>query len=125
MRFCFLLVAALFLAGCSSHRAPPPNPRLSDSIAVIAGLNDQLHNWGGTPYRYGGMTRRGIDCSGFVLLTFRDQFALQLPRETRQRRGVLHHTDDQFIHASTSRGVVRSSLNNVYWRKNFWQARRI
>lgn len=48
MRFCFLLVAALFLAGCSSHRAPPPNARLSDSIAVIAGLNDQLHNWGGT-----------------------------------------------------------------------------
>ncbi|HAG02458.1 MAG TPA: endopeptidase, partial [Leclercia adecarboxylata] len=31
MRFCFLLMAALFLAGCSSHRAPPPNPRLSDS----------------------------------------------------------------------------------------------
>lgn len=39
MRFWFLLVAALFLAGCSSHRAPPPNPRLSDSITVIASLN--------------------------------------------------------------------------------------
>ncbi|TMV97794.1 endopeptidase, partial [Salmonella enterica subsp. enterica serovar Typhimurium] len=26
---------------------------------------------------------------------------------------------------STSRGVMRSSLDNVYWRKNFWQARRI
>ncbi|MCL6393828.1 endopeptidase, partial [Pectobacterium atrosepticum] len=25
----------------------------------------------------------------------------------------------------TSRGVMRSSLDNVYWRKNFWQARRI
>ncbi|MBZ0057431.1 MULTISPECIES: NlpC/P60 family protein [Enterobacteriaceae] len=154
MRFCFLLVAALFLAGCSSHRAPPPNARLSDSIAVIAGLNDQLHNWGGTPYRYGGMTRGGIDCSGFVLLTFRDQFALQLPRETRQQATIgteidkddllpgdlvffktgsgesglhvgIYDTDNQFIHASTSRGVMRSSLNNVYWRKNFWQARRI
>lgn len=48
MRFWFLLVAALFLAGCSSHRAPPPNPRLSDSITVIASLNDQLSNWRGT-----------------------------------------------------------------------------
>ena len=154
MRFCFLLVAALFLAGCSSHRAPPPNARLSDSIAVIAGLNDQLHSWGGTPYRYGGMTRGGVDCSGFVLLTFRDKFALQLPRETRQQSTIgteidkddllpgdlvffktgsgesglhvgIYDTDNQFIHASTSRGVMRSSLNNVYWRKNFWQARRI
>ncbi|HCB9739807.1 TPA: endopeptidase, partial [Escherichia coli] len=27
--------------------------------------------------------------------------------------------------ASTSKGVMRSSLDNVYWQKNFWQARRI
>ncbi|MEG1212262.1 MAG: NlpC/P60 family protein [Leclercia sp.] len=154
MRFCFLLVAALFLAGCSSHRAPPPNARLSDSIAVIAGLNEQLQHWGGTPYRYGGMSRGGVDCSGFVLMTFRDQFALKLPRETRQQAKIgteidkdellpgdlvffktgsgesglhvgIYDTDNQFIHASTSRGVMRSSLNNVYWQKNFWQARRI
>lgn len=154
MRFWFLLMATLFLAGCSSHRAPPPNPRLSDSITVIASLNDQLNNWRGTPYRYGGMTRRGVDCSGFVLMTFRDKFDLQLPRETRKQAEIgteidkgdllpgdlvffktgsgesglhvgIYDTDNQFIHASTSRGVMRSSLDNVYWRKNFWQARRI
>lgn len=88
MRFWFLLVAALFLAGCSSHRAPPPNPRLSDSITVIASLNDQLSNWRGTPYRYGGMSRGGVDCSGFVLMTFRDKFDLQLPRETRMQAKI-------------------------------------
>lgn len=154
MRFWFLLVAALFLAGCSSHRAPPPNPRLSDSITVIASLHDQLSNWRGTPYRYGGMSRGGVDCSGFVLMTFRDRFDLQLPRETRKQAEIgteidkdellpgdlvffktgsgesglhvgIYDTDNQFIHASTSRGVMRSSLDNVYWRKNFWQARRI
>ncbi|WP_342320915.1 NlpC/P60 family protein [Kosakonia sp. BYX6] len=154
MRIWFLLAAALFLAGCSSHRAPPPNPRLSDSITVIANLNDQLNQWRGTPYRYGGMTRSGVDCSGFVMMTFRDKFALQLPRETRQQAEMgtkidkddllpgdlvffktgsgenglhvgIYDTDNAFIHASTSRGVIRSSLDNVYWRKNFWQARRI
>ena len=154
MRFWFILVAALFLAGCSSHRAPPPNPRLSDSITVIASLNDQLSNWRGTPYCYGGMSRGGVDCSGFVLMTFRDKFDLQLPRETRKQAEIgteidkddllpgdlvffktgsgesglhvgIYDTDNQFIHASTSRGVMRSSLDNVYWRKNFWQARRI
>ncbi|AIR01176.1 C40 family peptidase [Pluralibacter gergoviae] len=154
MRFLLILVTALVLAGCSSHRAPPPNPRLSDSITVIANLNDQLANWRGTPYRYGGTSRRGLDCSAFVMMTFRDKFDLQLPRETRQQAKIgteidkeqllpgdlvffktgsgdsglhvgIYDTDDQFIHASTSRGVTRSSLNNVYWRKNFWQARRI
>lgn len=87
-------------------------------------------------------------------MTMRDQFALQLPRDTRQQAKIgtkidkddllpgdlvffktgsgdsglhvgIYDTDGQFIHASTSRGVMRSSLDNVYWRKNFWQARRI
>ncbi|MFR6579375.1 MAG: NlpC/P60 family protein [Klebsiella pneumoniae] len=135
MRFWFMLAAALILAGCSSHRAPPPNPRLADSITVVANLNEQLRSWRGAPYRYGGMTPRGVDCSGFVVRTFRDKFALQLPRETREqaeigtridkrsaarRSGVfktgsgesgshvgIYDTDNQFIHASTSR-VTRS-----------------
>ncbi|RRZ90389.1 C40 family peptidase [Erwinia sp. 198] len=152
MRYLVLLLAIL-LAGCSSH-APPPNGHLSDSIMVIARLNEQLREWRGTPYRYGGMGRRGVDCSGFVYLTFRDRFDLQLPRTTlaQTKTGTrigkkdllpgdllffktgagenglhvgIYDTDDQFIHASTSQGVIRSSLNNVYWKKVFWQARRI
>jgi probable lipoprotein NlpC len=152
MRYWLLLIVVI-LAGCSSH-APPPNGRLSDSITVIAQLNEQFSQWHGTPYRYGGMGRGGVDCSGFVYLTFRDRFDLQLPRTTVAQTDIgtriskdellpgdlvffktgsgengLHvgifDTDDQFIHASTSQGVIRSSLNNVYWKKVFWQARRI
>jgi len=83
-----IIIATLFLAGCSHHRAPPPNARLSDSITVIAELNDQLRTWHGTPYRYGGMSRRGVDCSAFVLMTFRDRFALRLPRQTREQAEI-------------------------------------
>ena len=154
MRPFILLVVALVLAGCSSHRAPPPDPRLSDSITVIANLNDQLAHWRGTPYRYGGSSRGGVDCSAFVMMTFRDKFELQLPRDTKHQATIgteidkddllpgdlvffktgsgnsglhvgIYDTDNQFIHASTSQGVTRSSLDNVYWSKNFWQARRI
>lgn len=152
MRY-WLLLIVIILTGCSRH-APPPNGRLSDSITVIAQLNEQLSQWRGTPYRYGGMGRRGVDCSGFVFLTFRDRFDLQLPRTTVAQTDIgtridkddllpgdlvffktgsgenglhvgIYDTDDQFIHASTSQGVIRSSLNNVYWKKVFWQARRI
>jgi probable lipoprotein NlpC len=152
MRYWLLLIVVI-LAGCSSH-APPPNGRLSDSITVIAQLNEQFSQWHGTPYRYGGMGRGGVDCSGFVYLTFRDRFDLQLPRTTVAQTDIgtriskdellpgdlvffktgsgenglhvgIYDTDDQFIHASTSQGVIRSSLNNVYWKKVFWQARRI
>ncbi|MDF7650173.1 NlpC/P60 family protein [Candidatus Pantoea formicae] len=149
-----IFILIMLLAGCSSHRAPPPNGRLSDSITVIAQLNEQLNHWRGTPYRYGGLSRGGIDCSGFVYLTFRDQFAMQLPRSTIDQTDIgtridksdllpgdlvffktgsgenglhvgIYDTDNTFIHASTSQGVIRSSLDNVYWRKVFWQARRI
>lgn len=152
MRY-WLLLIVIILTGCSRH-APPPNGRLSDSITVIAQLNEQLSQWRGTPYRYGGMGRKGVDCSGFVFLTFRDRFDLQLPRTTVAQTDIgtridkddllpgdlvffktgsgenglhvgIYDTDDQFIHASTSQGVIRSSLNNVYWKKVFWQARRI
>ncbi|WP_455810942.1 NlpC/P60 family protein [Pseudomonas graminis] len=152
MRY-WLLLIVIVLAGCSSH-APAPNGRLSDSITVIAQLNDQLGQWRGAPYRYGGMSRSGVDCSGFVYLTFRDRFNLQLPRTTSAQTDIgtridkaqllpgdlvffktgsgenglhvgIYDTDNQFIHASTSQGVTRSSLDNVYWRKVFWQARRI
>jgi probable lipoprotein NlpC len=34
----------------------------------------------GIPYRYGGMDRRGLDCSGLVYLSFRDALGLQVPR---------------------------------------------
>lgn len=86
MRFWFMLAAALILAGCSSHRAPPPNPRLADSITVVANLNEQLRGWRGAPYRYGGMTPRGVDCSGFVVRTFRDKFALNCRVKPASRR---------------------------------------
>lgn len=88
MRLWLITILCIILAGCSSHRAPAPNARLSDSITVIAYLNEQLQSWHGTPYAYGGMSRRGIDCSGFVLTTYRDKFALQLPRMTSQQAEI-------------------------------------
>lgn len=151
--YSLMALLALILSGCSSH-APPPSGNLADSVAVVAELNDQLGEWHGTPYRYGGLGRGGIDCSGFVFRTFRDRFGVVLPRSTAAQTKIgtkvsrkelqpgdlvffktgagenglhvgIYDSGDEFIHASTSRGVIRSSLDNDYWRKAYWQARRI
>ena len=36
-----------------------------------------------------------------------------------------YDTDRQFLHASVSRGVMRSSLNNPYWKSVYLEARRL
>ena len=108
--------------------------------------------WRGTKYRMGSLVRKnGVDCSGFVLLTFRDLFGVELPRSTRDQNLlgtdvkrdqlqagdlVFFHTgrnkhvgiyleNDQFLHASTKAGVKISKLSETYWKKNYWKAKRL
>ncbi|WP_340614889.1 C40 family peptidase [Xenorhabdus thailandensis] len=156
LRYLFFL-SSLFLIGCTNPVSKPKSSPLKaslDPIMVIAQLKDQLERWQNTPYRYGGMDKHGIDCSGFVYRTFSDRFNIQLPRTTSEQTRIgtwiskddlmpgdlvffktgsgksglhvgIYDTNSEFIHASTSKGVIRSSLDNVYWRRVFWQARRI
>jgi probable lipoprotein NlpC len=52
-------------------------------------LRAEIQSWLGTPHRMGGMSRRGIDCSGLVVVLYDDLFDLRLPRTTTalMRRG--------------------------------------
>ncbi|MCK2183691.1 NlpC/P60 family protein [Halomonas sp. YJPS3-2] len=125
-------------------RNPPP-------AQVRQALLVEHQRWLGTPYRLGGTTRHGIDCSALVQRVFAEAFGLDLPRTTTQQvregeavprddlrpgdlvffqpPGYYHHVgiyvgQGRFLHASTSRGVKISSLDNRYWRHYYWQARR-
>jgi len=135
---------------------PEPSRALApvpfSSAQIRKKLLDQFNAWKGTGYRSGGMSRRGIDCSGFVYITFRDRLGVRLPRTTAHlaRAGkrisraamapgdlVLFKTgwygrhvgiyvgDFRFIHVSKSEGVTVSSLHNGYWARRFWMARRV
>ena len=105
--------------------------------------------WAGTRYRFGGTNHRGIDCSAFMQTTFIKAFGVNLPRSTAEQRYVgkaiqkselragdlvffrrNHHVgvyigNNQFMHASTSRGVIIESLDDGYWARTYTQSRRV
>lgn len=109
-------------------------------------------DWKGVPYRLGGAGYEGIDCSAFMQVVFEDYFFEIIPRTTLEqlehgraikkrelqtgdmvffktgRRsyhvGVMINKSD-FLHASTTFGVIISSLEEDYWQKTYLTARRV
>jgi lipoprotein Spr len=153
----FFLVFILLLSACSSApnrdiNNPSEKGALNNAAAVKSQLMQLHKEWKGTPYRFGGMSKRGIDCSGFVAVGFKDKFGITLPRTTDEQRIIgqsvsksqlregdlvffktgwstrhvgIYIGNHQFLHASTSQGVMISSLNNSYWKQKYWLARRL
>lgn len=107
-----------------------------------------------TPYKYGGNTENGIDCSAFTKQVFQNSIDVELPRSTREQFKVgeniskydlkfgdlvyfnttkrsypghvgIYLGDEQFVHASRSLGVTVSSLSSAYYKKRFIGARRV
>ncbi|HDM8159672.1 TPA: C40 family peptidase [Vibrio harveyi] len=124
------------------------NQLLSDNQDLYQFYNE----WEGTPYRLGGTKKSGIDCSAFVQKAFVEAYKMSLPRTTRQqsKQGVemswsgaqqgdlvffktkrstyhvgIYLGNKQFMHASTSKGVIISRIDNPYWASKFWQVRRV
>lgn len=111
-------------------------------------LLSAIRSFLGTPYQAGGMSRQGVDCSGFVSLVYREGYRYQLPHNAHQiylmsqkipiseltmgdlvffsnrsgRRMAhvgIYLKDDFFAHASESYGVVISNLNAASYRDSF------
>jgi len=150
----WLVLSALLLVGCQSQMSKSPHyaSGLNDPAYARSALYEQYQQWQGVPYRAGGESRRGVDCSAFMQLTFREQFAMQLPRDTDSQAHIGHAISSRqlrpgdlvffnigrrtrhvgvmvekskFLHASTSKGVMISDLNQPYWQRYYWQARRL
>ena len=156
-----IAILSLLLAGCSTSTGPRPTPgvtslankvSLNDSSRVKKALYAQHSEWRGTKYKMGGLSKNGIDCSGFAYQTFRSRLGYQLPRttESQSKLGKTVSKNDlragdlvffktgitvrhvgmylekgKFLHASTSKGVMISSLDNVYWKRKYWKAQRL
>lgn len=77
----FTLLATLFLASCASHKKAKVREEKVDKVISTA------RTFVGTPYRYGGTTRSGMDCSGLLLNSFR-AINYSLPRSSEAQSKV-------------------------------------
>ena len=112
----------------------------------------------GTRYKYGGTTRKGMDCSGLMYTAF-GKHQVNLPRvsyqqatkgkriklntvkkgdllffQTNKNRKRINHVGlvvshksgvIKFIHSTTSKGVLVSTMDERYWKNAFTEARRV
>ena len=159
---------ALFFSNCKS-KTSYSNSKTAQSRTIAVNTSipapeeakpiiDYAKSFEGTRYKYGGTSKRGMDCSGLIYTSFKN-YDINLPRTTeglksigswvdlkevtigdlvffatrKNSRNVNHvgivtatRTGNiEFIHASTSKGVIISSLAERYWYFAFVQARRI
>ncbi len=161
-------VLSVTLAGCAvpHHRAEfsaQPSPKINqakvaDKSGRTPGLRQEIVQTAltllGVPYRYGGTTPRGFDCSGYVRYVYRKAAGLLLPRVSgdQVRVGRAVHASDlkpadliffkfkyqkslhvgiyigegRFVHAPSSGGRVNvQKVQSAYWKKRYVGARRI
>ena len=147
---------AVLTTACSNGSRQAHNGVITESDdAELTGLIGdkalaQVYNeWGGTRYRMGGSTKRGIDCSAFMQTAFLDAYGVELPRTTSEQRYLgrqiqkhelrkgdlvffrrnnhvgVYIGNNQFMHASSSQGVTISSLDEDYWARTYTQSRRV
>ena len=120
---------------------------VSDSLLQIPELYIAIHEWIGTPYRYGRSDKKGTDCSGFVRNIFLPLCGEELPRSASEISKIIHikpitelqegdlvffnyygRTNSHvgiylkngwFVHASTVRGVTLNNLHTPYYTRRF------
>ena len=129
----------------------PPLPKFKEGRPGNS-VQETAQQYLGVPYRFGGATPQGFDCSGFVMYVFQ-KHGVKLPRTadvqytvgriidkktlqpgdvvffTTYEKGASHEGiylgQERFVHASSSRGVMISSLSESYWKTRYLGARRM
>ncbi len=156
----FITVFFLLFTSCKTSKTAVkhnPNQQLINkyakklNVSATAITNTKLYafidNWYGTKYKYGGVSKQGVDCSGFCGILYKEVYHKTLPRSTseivkvikRVKKAKLKQGDlvffniakkknshvgiylinHYFVHASTSHGVIISNLDNPYYQKAY------
>ncbi|MDD2412621.1 MAG: NlpC/P60 family protein [Bacteroidales bacterium] len=116
-------------------------------------LNKAVNFWLGTPHKNGGCNKSGIDCSCLVMSIYKEVYGIDLYRSSidiqknvffvnkselkegdilffkttsadRVTHVGIYLKNDEFVHTSTSKGVIISNLNEAYYQRTFFKAGR-
>jgi cell wall-associated NlpC family hydrolase len=155
------IIGSMLLVACSSapvYDSTLPSVmvagervNLNDTAKVKNILNQQYADWQQVKYRLGGLSNKGIDCSGLVYRTYREKLGIDVPRSTeyqskvgksinksqlkagdlvffktgiRTRHVGMYIDNGNFLHVSSSKGVRISNMKNPYWANVYWKSRR-
>jgi probable lipoprotein NlpC len=161
-----LLVLTVVLSSCHARKAVmkgepgevvKPQQSVAEKYSAILGVNESdiqngrlyefIDDWMGTPYKFGGQDKSGIDCSGLAQMLEQEVFAINIPRSTSQQINVIKRKYEEelvegdlvffdydgkkfshvgvylqngyYVHASSSKGVTITKLHDPYTYKYF------
>lgn len=144
----FAAAFVIFFAPVDENKASAASTITADELRTTAS------KYVGVRYSYGGTSTKGFDCSGYVRYVFNELGVTSLPRSSSAMYGegesvkksdlqpgdlVFFNTSGKgvshvgiyigsgkFIHASTSKGVIKTSLNDkYYWGNKYVGAKRV
>ena len=135
--------------GSGKNKTSGHRPSVNGLDPTAKSLIAEADSWIGTPYKYGGNDRGGVDCSGFVTQVYLKALGIKLPRTSREQSEFCQRVDrsrltpgdliffrttkgsnrvshvgifvgeNQMIHSSTSKGVIYTDLDSDYYTRTF------
>ncbi len=144
----YIVTWCFFMFHCSAGYVPGPHSKQDQEFTTLA------KSYLGIAYQYGGNNRSGMDCSGLVYQLYKQYYKITLPHNTyqlyktnqtityralktgdlvffRENRGSLpshvgiYLGENEFIHTSGRKGVIISSLKNMYYKRRLCGFKRV
>jgi len=167
--YLFILISFIFFS-CKSTKntstnnsAKERNKAIQNKYAQLLNVEPQLitntalyqliDEWMGVPYKYGGSSKSGVDCSNFSAIVYStiydkkisgssanifnqctiidknnlqegDLLFFKIERNTISHMGI-YLINNKFAHATTKKGVMINDLDEDYYKKYFFKAGRL
>lgn len=133
------------------EKAPKPTKEKTTQVANNSSFEEFIKPWIGTRYKFGGSSRSGTDCSGYVMQIYKTKLNIALPHNAASmfkmgsavkaadlKEGDLvffgnvwginhvgiYLSKNRFTHASSSKGVTITPMEMDYWNSRYKGARR-
>ncbi|RBQ03123.1 C40 family peptidase [Pedobacter miscanthi] len=147
----YLITLVAFFSSCGTRKyTVKSDTKASKAADAMANLKSKqlyrfITDWTGVRYRFGGLDKSGIDCSGFAFLLEKEIYGVTLPRISRDQANAIRRKDVDnlkegdlvffsfggsdvdhvgiylnngfFVHASTTRGVIVDDLTLPAYQK--------